>query len=288
MGKFVDDFVIIVTVALSLAIALFLSYSLVERGANYPPTLITLFLGIVVAALTFRFLGGAQQTEFKIGLLKLGGSAALLLGTTFVIGERIREEMNIFSTSQGYRDRIKNLTAETNVLGQEVAKKDKDLNAALAKIESMPAANVSATVESIAKMSPADPIIKRIRKMMEAQEGPFRQTIREVQLRVALAEMPNDAPLYSICQDSYDQLYDGVEPNSHILVSRSVGLEGVDTSVTVDRRGRIGSDICQSPRRDFDIQIGCYTALKLFADTIKTCADGPKIRGQKITVGALP
>ena len=41
-----------------------------------------------------------------MGVLKLGGSAALLLGTTWFVGDRLGHEINLFSSMDEYRTQI--------------------------------------------------------------------------------------------------------------------------------------------------------------------------------------
>ena len=288
MGKWLNDIVICVTVVLSLALALFFAYSLVERHAGYPPTLISVFLGLCVAALTYRFLGGTDGTEFSVGLLKLGGSAALLIGTTWFLSERIKAELNILATSAGYRQQIEQLTSDLAERGTEVAKRDAQIQVLQAQIDKMPQQAVAANIALIRKMAPNDPLVTAIRRMVDAQEKPFSQTLRDMSARVALVAMPGDAALYNICPAAFEELYRGFDANTNILFSRSVGDDGDNVSMALDRRGRIGNDICDNPARDFDVQIGCGAAKKLFPETVKSCADGPKIRGMKVTIGALP
>lgn len=288
MDKLLDNVVICVTVMLSLILALFFAYSLVERHADYPPTLISIFLGLCVAALTYRFLGGTDGTTFQVGILKLGGSAALLIGTTWFLSERIKAEMNILDTSAGYRTQIEQLAATVSTRGAEVVDRDQKIQQLQTTIEQMPNQAASASIEQIKKMTPNDPLIKAIRRMVDSQEKPFSQTIRDMTVRVAMVAMPGDAALYNICPDTFGQLYKDVDPNTYILVSRSVGADGEEVSDKLDRRGRIDNDICSSPRRDFDLQIGCASARKFFPEVVATCADGPKIRGKTVTIGALP
>lgn len=288
MDKLLDNIVICVTIVLSLILALFFAYSLVERQADYPPTLISIFLGLCVAALTYRFLGGTDGTTFQVGVLKLGGSAALLIGTTWFLSERIKAEMHILDTSTGYRTQIKQLTETVSARGVEVAERDQMIQQLQSKIEQMPSRAASADIERIKSMTPNDQLVKAIRRMVDAQEKPFSQTIRELTVRVAMVAMPNDGSLYNICPDTFAQLYKDADPNTYILVSRSVGADGEEVNEKLDRRGRIGNDICSSTGRDFDLQIGCASARKLFPEVVATCLDGSQIRGKTVTIGALP
>lgn len=289
MKQLIDDIVICVTVAMCLGIALFLAYLLVQRGYGYPPTLITLFLGIAVAALTYRFLGGTDGTTVSIGLLKVGGSAALLLGTTFIIGDRIRAELDIFENDDAYRARIDALEKESTVRLKRLGEKDGRIAELEQKMQELPAAQSLYNLERIKKLDPNDPLISGIRQLVEAQEGAFRQTVNDIEVRVALSAMPNDQPLYNICGDAADKLYGAAtNRNPKILAFRSAGSDAVPVSIKLERKGRIGDDVCQKPGRDFDIQIGCLAALTLFPDMLKNCADGQTIRGRSMRIGSLP
>jgi hypothetical protein len=288
VSKLLNDVIICVTIGLSLILALFFSVSLVERHLDYPPTLISVFLGLSVAALTYRFLGGVDGTEFRVGVLKLGGSAALLIGTTWFLSERIKDELNILTSSAGYRTRIAQLATEVADRGKEVAARDQTIRQLRVTIEQMPDQAAAASIEQIRKMTPDDPRIKAIRQMVASHEPPFGETIRDMTARVAMVPMPNDGAFYNICPATYAALYKDVDPNSKILVSRSIGADGDNVSIILERNGRIGNDVCEKPSRDFEMQIGCATALKLFPDIMTSCGDGAKIRGQSLTVGALP
>lgn len=287
-SKWLADIVICLTVALSLILALFFAYSLVERHADYPPTIVSVFLGLTIAALTYRFLGGVDGTSFQVGVLKLGGSAALLIGTTWFLSERIKTEMNILETTTGYRTQIEQMTKDLAARGQEVASKDSEIRKLQIQIEQIPNQSAVQSIDQIRKLKPSDTLIKSLRRMMEAKDPPFVETVRELDVRVTMVDMPGDAPLYSICPSVFADLYKDAEPNTKILLSRSVGPDGNNISVTVDRRGKINDDVCKSPERNFDLQIGCSTARTLFPEIVHKCADGPAIRGKTLIAGAIP
>lgn len=288
MSKLLDDIIICVTVVLCLAIALFLAFSMVERQRSYPPSLITLFLGISVAALTYRFLGGAGETKLSLGLLQLGGSAALMLGITFIMGDRLRDEFNILADSGGYIAKIAQLDKDADRRANENMAKDQRIQELETRIDATPSVNAQAALKRLRELDPQHPVVVGIRAMMSAQEGPFRQTLRDMEARVALVKMPRDGALYNICPDTAEELYRGFQANDRILVSRSVGTDAEEVSALLVRKGRIGLDICRSASRNFDVQIGCGTARKLFPELAPDCADGPSIRGQRVVLGALP
>src|SRR4051794_32070501 len=124
MLKLTEDLVITIAVAAGLAIALALTVAAVVWELGFSPTLTATFLAIAIAALTYRFLGGVGGTEFSVGLLKLGGSAALLVGLIWFVGDRLREEQRLYTNSSGYREQIDNLTGQLNQAQGEVTTKD--------------------------------------------------------------------------------------------------------------------------------------------------------------------
>lgn len=281
MSKLIDDIVICVSVALGLLIAVYLSWALVVKGANYPPTLISAFLGIAIAALTYRFLGGSAETQFSMGVLKLGGSAALLLGTTWFVGDRLREEINLFSSMNDYRMQIETYDKERELKDNEIA----DLRK---KLLEAPSARGVYTITEIKKMRPDNPFIQSLRRLAEGQEGPFSATLREMPVKVAVVAGSASSPTFAICADTLDRLNEGVDaPNTRVQFSRTLA-DGTPASIAADRVGRIGMDICSSPSRDFDVQVNCPVATKLFSDRIASCAEGASLRGTAVTIGSLP
>lgn len=220
MAKLIDDIVICVTVALCLLIGLFLAYSITERGLDYPPTLVTLFLGISVAALTYRFLGGTSGTEFSVGLLKVGGSAALLLGITFLVGNALRSEMDMFENDQGYRDEIDRMRKESAGRLEQINQKEGEISRLTQELAASRSSRVTYNIDQIKKLSPEDEFARSIKRMVDGQEGPFRATIRDIEARVALVAMPGDANLYNIAKTRSVKYMKAVASLTRIFFSR--------------------------------------------------------------------
>lgn len=93
MSKFFEDIALTVTIILGFAIALYLSYALVVQEQPYPPTLISMFAGVSLAAVIYRFMGGLTSSELAMGAIKLGGSAAFVIFFIYFVGDRLREEV---------------------------------------------------------------------------------------------------------------------------------------------------------------------------------------------------
>lgn len=58
-----------------------------------PPITISFLLATGLAALTYRYLGGIQNSSFSVGALKLGGSLGALVGIALLINTRLLPQM---------------------------------------------------------------------------------------------------------------------------------------------------------------------------------------------------
>lgn len=150
-----------------------------------------------------------------------------------------------------------------------------------------PTAQGTYSIAAIKKMKPDDPFIQSLKRLVEGGEGPFSPVLREMVVRAAVVAGSSANPGFSICQDTLDKLNEGVEaPRTEVQLARSLD-DGSTASLKAERAGKIGQDVCSSEQRDFDVQVNCPAALKLFADKIASCAEGAKVRGQRITIGTL-
>lgn len=288
MFKISEDLVITIAVAAGLIIALALTIATVVWKVSFPPTITATFLAIALAALTYRFLGGVTGTQFSVGLLKLGGSAAFVVGLIWFVGDRLRDEQKLYSSSATYREQIDDLTGQLNQAQTTIAAKDQQLQDLRRRGGGGTPTRGTYTIEEIKKLSPDDPFIRNLKQLVAGQEGPFRTTLRDLRVRVAVIKTDSDMPRFNICEDTLGKLNEGVEvPSTRALFSRSAGENGEPVSITADRNGRIGADVCQAPDRQFDVQINCPIATKLFPDVIASCAEGIKVKGMAVSIGAL-
>ena len=288
MFKLSEDLVITIAVAAGLVIALALTVAAVVWHVSFPPTIISTFLALALAALTYRFLGGVGGAEFSVGLLKLGGSAAFIVGLIWFVGDRLRDEQNLYSSSAAYRNQIDILHGQLDVARESAVSQEHQISDLQRKIGAEPSARGVYTIQEIKKLPPGHPFIKDLKQLVAGQEGPFRQTVRDIVVRVAVIGTANDAPSFNICESTLMKLNEGVEvPGKRALLSRSTGENGEPETIVAERSGRIGADICEAPNRQFDIQINCPVALKLFPDVLATCAEGVKARGMRVAIGSL-
>lgn len=287
MSKFFEDIALTVTIILGFAIALYLSYALVVQGQPYPPTLISMFAGVSLAAVIYRFMGGLTSTELAMGAIKLGGSAAFVIFFIYFVGDRLREEVRLYSSTDTYREQITELEKQRDNAQAVSDKREADNDRLRKQLLSAPSAQGTYSIAAIKKMKPDDPFVQSLKRLVEGGEGPFSPVLREMVVRAAVVAGTSSSPSFSICQDTLDKLNEGVEaPRTEAQLARSLD-DGSTANLKADRAGKIGQDVCSNEQRDFDVQVNCPAALKLFADKIASCAEGAKVRGQRITIGTL-
>lgn len=288
MFKLTEDLVITIAVAAGLAVALALTIAAKVWEVDFPPTIVATFLSVALAALTYRFLGGVGGAEFSIGLLKLGGSAAFVVGLIWFIGDRLREDQHLYSDTSVYRAKEQALEGQLAQAVANSAAQQKQINGLQKRLAAAPTAQGMYTIEEIKKLQPGDPFVQNLKQLVAGQEGPFRPTVRELPVRVAVIRTASDAPLFNICEDTLTKLNEGIQvPRTRALLSRSSAESGEPLNIIAERNGRIGADVCEAPDRQFDVQVNCAVALKLFPDVLATCTEGAKVRGMRVSIGAL-
>jgi len=83
--------VIVGCIGASIALAIF--------AEDTPAMLMSVVLACAVAALLYGILGGVSQAGFSFGPLKVGGSAAVLLGGAFLFNYFLEEQMQLIRTT---------------------------------------------------------------------------------------------------------------------------------------------------------------------------------------------
>ncbi|KAA3610608.1 MAG: hypothetical protein DWQ05_21565 [Calditrichaeota bacterium] len=85
-----EDKVILTTITFSLLLAVLLFLFSKAPGTG---TVVATFLGLGLAALVYRFLGGIGETSFQIRAWKIAGTGAFLIGTIWFIDSRLQTEV---------------------------------------------------------------------------------------------------------------------------------------------------------------------------------------------------
>ena len=295
----IEDVVICLALLLSFSTTLLMAIANESWGTHFPSSLIAFFAAVCVAALIYRFLGGSEGSEFRMGVLKVTGSAGILFGATWLLGDRIRDESLLYRTQREYGPALAQKQAfvtKLTELNGELKDKAQRLEARVAELS---AKQSGYTIEQIRRMKADDGFVSTIRRMVANEDEPFRLTLREMQARLTLNDAMTNANVYRICVDTQDKLFSDLETQKDRLRIRRNSGDGNTYVVDVVRSGTITPDasVCSANGpRTFDIQITCADAVTLFPDRIERCA-GLKpvyqpgvstIRGERVLLGALP
>lgn len=257
-----DDLVllIVLTVCFITPIALTIWWTVEDR--LFPPMLISILLGIAVATLTYRYLGGTAGSEIQVGTLKVVGSAAMLLGTALVTNHYLSAQM----TDENKPRTVSRLIKEIESL--EALKKEllAEKSSLLAKLEILEKDSAIGFIERFSSLNPESFEFKKILEMSEKREGPYREVTRTFETSVTSVIKPKAREDFFAC-DSLKL------SQARIRISRTIedGNESNLAAIELKYSGRIDDAQCKQANPKFSIQISCAAGLELFPDHIKKC-----------------
>lgn len=234
------------------------------KGWFYPPAIVAIFLGISVATLTYRYLGGVEHSSFALGTIKITGSGALLLATFFLINPKLEGQMDIRNIPSKYQEALEQLKKYENdlkVSAGEINRLKKENDELNSRIESDLVAKLQA-------LSPEDePAASIIRNMPSTYEGPWRLKSTEKQLMVSVVGYLKNGGAAACSYLKYDY-YPEVEITSLLSVDgRFFRTEG---PIVVSNWQKIQDKYCGEGRQ-FDIQLGCDLAEQVFTSDVLGC-----------------
>lgn len=275
-----DDLVIIVVMAITLLTPILLVVWWTVEDRLFPPMLISILFGIAIATLTYRYLGGTEKSEFRVGALKLAGSAAMLLGTALLTNHGLSEQMTselkpnriselkqqiekmhiqnsvLKSEQQEYRssdaEKLRRLEAQNSGLKEQMAEKERDA-----------ALRIVALVE---KLTPESDAGKDILELYRKKVGPFSPRKRFFDTKVRVVDKPRDINSFFACSDL--QLED-----ENVQLTRMVDESADPLTINAQQRGLISDLFCnpEMGAREYSIQLSCEAGKVLFPDHIRDC-----------------
>lgn len=295
----IDDVVICLALLLGFSTSLVMLIANQSWGTHFPASMIAFFAAVSVAALIYRFLGGSGDAQFRMGVLQITGSAAILFGATWFLGGQIKDESTLFQTDGEYAPKLAEKQAALNRAKEDVARLIEEKRDLESKLTEVSKGRNGDMIGQIRSMRPDDPTISNIRRMIANEDPPFQETLRQLPARVTLNDAMTNANVYRICLDTQVSLFQNLDTQKDRLRMRRNRADGNTGYVDMVRGGTIeNAQVCTLPARDrsFDIQITCADAAQLFPDRIIRC-NGLKpvsqpgattIRGEMVTLGALP
>ncbi len=295
----IEDLVICLALLLGFSTSLMLAIANESWGTHFPSSLIAFFASVSIAALIYRFLGGSGEAQFRMGVLQVTGSAAVMLGATWLLGDRIQMETALFRTDAEYRPQLDSKQAALADAQERNRKLLEQVHDLTERVSDLGTDKAKYSIDQVRRMRSDDPFVTGLRRMVVNEDAPFRQTLADLSARVTLNDAMTDSNVYRICTDTQAKLFDGLDTqNDRLRMRRNYG-DGETRIVDMVRGGTIDPDaqVCGAgPGKTFDIQITCADATKLFPDRITRC-NGLKpvyqpgynsIRGERVTLGALP
>lgn len=262
-GRDKDDVVLWIVIAFCILCPVIL-LTLSGFGFFYPPMLSAVLLGIAVAALTYRYLGGTNGSQFSVGVLKVTSSAALLLGTTWFTNQGFSEQMDIENSAV----RLVQAKKDHEALAGEHAIIKGQLAEARQRIEMLSAKSVDESLAQVGQLDPASPLGSKLVEMARKRLGPFSEVQRTLRINATSGPL-KDENGFNACA-ALRLNGEGVRISS---------LNGDDARVVNLRQaGLIESVLCQKDDRKFDVQVACKAGQVLFPLHIAGCTDSGEVK----------
>lgn len=258
-----DDPVLWLVIGFCLLVPVGLCIHWAASDHLYPPMLIAVLLGIGVAALTYRYLGATGGSAFSVGLLKVAGSAALLLGTAWFTNSELAKQMSkdtLPNKISELKARIAGDATKIEALEQEITRLKSDE-------EKEDLENEASVVQRVSNLEPDSPAVQKILELIEKKSGPFSEVKKKLVARVTFTPNPRDKGRFFACKSM-------ALTGERVRVSRrpETGQDENYAEVDAMEAGGIASGPCDAPDRKFDLQMSCEAGLALLPEEIVGCS----------------
>jgi hypothetical protein len=275
-----DDVVIIVVMAITLVTPIILVVWWTVEDRLFPPMLISILLGIAIATLTYRYLGGTEKSEFKVGALKLAGSAAMLLGTATLTNYGLSKQMTLelrpklISELQAQINQLSKqqsslqntLKTERNAHAEQLLQMKAEKRDIAGKLDAKASEIDGRIAATVAALTPDSDAGKSILELYRKREGPFSSKKRYFDSIIRVVDKPRDADAFYACSDLR-------LAGEKIQLTRLVDGSSDSVAISAKQQGVISDLFCnpKAGERAYSIQISCEGGKSLFPDHISGC-----------------
>ena len=257
-----DDTVLWLVIVFCLTVPVVLVILWTVTDTLYPPMLVSILLGIGIAALTYRYLGGTRGSEFQVGALKVAGSAAMLLGTAAFTNWGLTSQM---TRDHGPRS-ISSLEVKNRELSALVDDHEQEIVELKAQLERRTAASQEALLQRVGELTPDSFAGRGIRDLADKGVGPFSKVLRSVTLNATITEGPKGVGSFHACSDL------GMANESvRIYPASPDGDFESDRSVEARQTGRLPTNQCGNSNASFRVRLSCEMGKVLFPDNVLSC-----------------
>jgi hypothetical protein len=274
-----EDYIILTVIIICLVGPILMLGAWQIYSIYFPPALIAIFLGISVASLLYRFLGGIHDATFAVGALKVTGSAAVLAGIAWWSNMEINKQVEAFSdkkkdSTEFVATKQKLKKAEEQIIelkkdNSTVLSDKSDLNIKLSKLqdELEQLKNEEKIIDLVKSLDPEDKISYQLRKVALAKEGAWGDFSKQKQLTVSVVSYLKEGQI-AACPEYYGKKIELVSEftqfNENIRATSPI-------TITVNKY--ITRAINCSNERDYDLQINCPDAIRIFTNKLLVCTD---------------
>lgn len=231
------------------------------------PTLLAFLLGLLLATLSYAFLGGVAGNQVVVGGIKLVGAAGLVVGVTYLLAGKLREEMESArkaNESGGRAAQLVRLQASVSEKQARIADLDRDLHESRERVKQLETTAAPDIVARLRSASPDMPLGQEVLRLFRTGSGPFRREIGSLEIAV--------------------RFHQDVEPGTffycHSALAERIGENPVKfqyldpqtqriTRINLRPGNDIGAGLCQG--LEYQAQLGCDAAQALFPGAIGRC-----------------
>ncbi|MEW8338781.1 MAG: hypothetical protein AB2708_02955 [Candidatus Thiodiazotropha taylori] len=255
-----------------------------------PSAFYAVFLGIAVASMLYRFLGGIHDATFAIGALKVTGSAAVLLGMAWWLNDVLEIQIAKFNRYENHFQVLEKKILENKKLEASVTDLNNKLNIANMKVISLEARldkeiKIPEIVKLIKTLDPEDNISREIRNIALSKIGPWSPVSSTRTMMVSVAGYLHEGEIAS-CPEYFDKT---IEVVSEYVYAGEFIRSSSAIILKVNKYISRANDC--SARRDFQLQFNCQDAVKVFTSKVLECSEENipkwKVEDRKLPISAV-
>lgn len=262
-----DDIVLLVVMAFCIITPVILTSLWAYSDRYYPPMLIAALLGIAIAALTYRYLGGTAGSEFSVGVLKVAGSAALLVGTMYFTNDGLTKQMD----RDNAPNRLAQVIRERDDARNQLEERDNELDTLKTRLEAAETEGATVVVSKIREIPPSSIIGRELADMAKSRVGPFSQVFKVLDVNVTVVGYIKGREKFHACDDM------GFAGASVQLSRPGDELGDLQPPAPGHQVGTIQASICNRTPRRFDVQISCEDGKGFFPEHITGCGENGEV-----------
>lgn len=238
------------------------------------PAIVALLLGLGLATVVYYLLGGVSGAAFDTPMVKLGGSAAVLIATAWIAHGWLAKEQTDARSRSPVVDpaRVSALDTEIKRLNTLMALRDATIRDQKTLLTQLPADTVKSVYARVAAAAPKSPLGLQVRSLAAARKGPFDTfDDQPIAVRITFHHKVEQAdhPIFTAC----DQLGLG---GKRVRFSIAAQDDSDSEPVTAQYAGTLPFSQCEGSESD-RIQLSCTSARTLIPAIATGCSPAGQV-----------